>query len=124
MNLSKIIFKKRYELLDLIELRRNLCRNIVQCSVTGKYNLSLELYKNVSGLYIQTSISSFLKKPIFVVTKDNFNYDRFFLDFETNEIDNYIGLIKQLNNELLEIDIPYIKKYKREQKLKKIIYEK
>lgn len=35
-----------------------------------------------------------------------------------------IALIKQLNNELLKEDIPYIKKYKREQKLKKIIYEK
>lgn len=121
MNLSKIIFKKRYNLLNLIELRSVLVKKIV-----SYYNPNFELYQNINGITIETSYRSFLglKKPIFVITKNNFDYSNYFSCYEIEDINHYIGLIKQLNNELLEEDIPYIKKYKREQKLKKIIYEK
>lgn len=76
MNLSKIIFKKRYDLLNLIELRSFLLKKIVHYYFSDKYNPNFELYQNINGITIKTSYRSFLgfKKPIFVVTKNNFDY--------------------------------------------------
>ena len=128
MDISRLIYKKRYELYDVVVERNNLINELSLSEPIDGVNELRHLYK-ISNLNMDDTIKVFsslryncfiekniFKKPVFKFISNNKD-----INFTIAAIDNQIKIQKDKLDELKNLKIPFFLKRNRKNKLKDLL---